>query len=313
MLSSLPSITSRLRFRQLALLVALDEHGSLHRAAEHMAMSQPGLTKALHEIETTFGMQLFVRSPKGIAANDLGRCVIRYARLIDSDLAHLRDELQGVLRGSGGRLAVGAITGALHEILVGALAQLRKEQPALSVEVREGTSLELLNGISEGRLDVALCRTTVAPQPDQFHYEHLVSEKVAIAVGPRHRLARAGRVSLEQLVSSHWVVYPDNMPIRNLLEREFREAGLPLPLHPTETSSTFATILFLQEDPDAVALMADTTMNFCVQQGIACRLPLSIRSRHEDYGIVTRREATLSPATSMLIDILRRRAQADGA
>lgn len=308
MISSLSSITSRLRFRQLSLLVSLEEYGSLHRAAEHLGMSQPGLTKALHEIEATFGMELFVRSPKGIVPNDLGRCAIRYARLIDSDLSHLRHEMQGVLRGSGGRLAVGAITGAMHEVLVGALTLLRTEQPALSIEVREGTSLELLNLLSEGRLDVALCRTSVAPQPTQFDCEILIQEKVAIAVGPSHRLAKARRVSLEQLATSHWIVYPDNMPIRKLLEREFREAGLPFPAYPTETASTFGTILFLQQDPQAVALMADKTMDFCVERGIASRLPLAIGSRHEDYGVVTRRGGTLSAAVHMLMDIVRHQA-----
>lgn len=273
-------------------------------------MTQPGLTKALHEVEITFGMQLFVRSPRGIQPNDLGRCVICYARLIDADLGHLRDEIDGVLRGSGGRLAVGAITGAMHSLLVGALTRLRALQPALSIEVREGTSMELLNHIGEGRLDLALCRTTVAVQPEQFDYEVLLQEKVAIAVGPRHKLARARRVTLAQLAPLRWIVYPSNMPIRNLLEREFSEAGLPLPLYPIETSSTFATILLLQDDPQAVALMSEATMDFCVQHRIACRLPLAILSRHEAYGIVTRRGATLSPAASMLAAVLREAAGA---
>ena len=44
MIPSLSSITSRLRFRHLGLLVALEECGSLHRAAERLGMTQPGLT-----------------------------------------------------------------------------------------------------------------------------------------------------------------------------------------------------------------------------------------------------------------------------
>lgn len=63
-------------------------------------MSQPGASKALREIESIFGVELFVRTNRGLEPNTAGHCVIRYARLFQSDMAHLRDDLLGVMRGS---------------------------------------------------------------------------------------------------------------------------------------------------------------------------------------------------------------------
>lgn len=309
MVPSLSSISSRLKFRQLSILVALEEHGSLHRASEKLGMTQPGLTKALREIESTFGTELFVRSKQGVYPNELGDCIIRYARLIDVDLGNLREEIDGVLRGSGGRVAVGAITGALHSVLITALSQLRKLQPALSIDVRENISLDLLAQLREGRIDLAIGRTTVGGQAEQFDYEPLLDEKVAVAVGPQHALANARKVSWEQLAKCRWIFYPGSMPLRKLLEREFREADLPLPAYPTETASSLATMLMLKEDPQLVALMSSGTMDFCEEHHIARRLPLEIRSRHEPYGIVTRRGARLSPAAGLLVQCLREAAQ----
>ncbi|MGE8386267.1 MAG: LysR family transcriptional regulator, partial [Pseudomonas putida] len=124
MLPSLSSMASRLRLRQLRLLISLDELGSIHKAAEAMSITQPGATKALNEIESTLGAVLFERTSKGLEANDLGRCVVRYARLIGNDLAHLREEMLGILQGHGGRLSVGTIMGAVP-IMVEGLARLR--------------------------------------------------------------------------------------------------------------------------------------------------------------------------------------------
>ena len=53
MLPNADSIAARLRLKQLRLLIALDDHGSLHRAADEMALTQPGATKSLREIEAT--------------------------------------------------------------------------------------------------------------------------------------------------------------------------------------------------------------------------------------------------------------------
>ena len=76
---------------------------SLLGAAKEVAISQPGASKALQEIETTFGAALFVRTNRGLEANDLGLCVERYARMIYTDLGHLRNELDAIQKGDGGR------------------------------------------------------------------------------------------------------------------------------------------------------------------------------------------------------------------
>ena len=84
------------------------QHGSLLGAAKEVAINQPGANKALREIETTFGAALFVRTNRGLEANDLGLCVVRYARMIYTDLGHLRNELDAIQKGrqrpGGGRL-----------------------------------------------------------------------------------------------------------------------------------------------------------------------------------------------------------------
>src|SRR5689334_1932280 len=139
MLPPLSSMLSRLRLKQLRLLVALADHGSLLRAAEHVGLSQPGASKSLHEIESALGAELFLRTNRGLEPNDIGHCVIRYARLIETDLAHLRQDMIGILQGHGGRLSVGVIMGAVP-LLTEALSRLLEKRPALSVEIVEDTS-----------------------------------------------------------------------------------------------------------------------------------------------------------------------------
>ena len=167
MLPSLNSIISRLRLKHLRLLVALDDHGSLLKAAEQMAISQPGATKALQEIESALGAPLFTRTNRGLEPNDLGHCVIRYARLINTDLAHLREEMSGILQGHGGRLSIGVIMGAVP-LLTEVITRLREKRPSLSVQVVEDNSARLLRLLDEGRLDMAICRPGISERPDLY-------------------------------------------------------------------------------------------------------------------------------------------------
>ena len=303
MLPSLTTIISRLRLKQLRLLIALDEFGSLHKAAESVAITQPGATRALHEIESTLGSTLFERTSKGLVANDLGRCVIRYARLIHTDVAHLREEMLGIMQGHGGRLSIGVIMGAVP-VLVECLARLRAKQPELSVEIVEDTSARLLALLDEGRLDLAICRTSVSKHPAAYDCRLRDQEPLIVVANTGHRFAASESLVLSDLADSRWVVFPVNMPMRLTLEREFREAGLNFPTYPIETSSTFTTLSLLLQDPQLVAVMPVDVARMAVTHGMLVHLPLELKSRSEPYEIVTRQGVALTAPTQLLIDEL---------
>jgi len=303
LIPSLSSIAARLRLKQLRLLIALDDRGSLHKAAEQISISQSGATKALQEVESLLGMPLFERQPKGLVANEMGRCMIRYARLIYSDVEHLREEMLGIMQGQGGRLLVGVIMGAVP-LLTRALTELRLKQPNLSVEIVENTSATLLGLLDQGRLDLAICRTSVAQRSATYDCIELCEEPLAVIASQDHPLARAESVSLTQLSDYRWVVYPKDMPMRQALERELHEAGMEVPRYPLETSSTFATILLVQQDPSLLAVIPAEVANFCEQFELLVKLPVSLRALVEPYGVISRVGADLSPAATMLIEAL---------
>ena len=299
----LHSLISRLHLKQLRLLVALGEHGSLLKASQQVALTQPGASKSLQEIETTFGTPLFVRTNRGLEPNAVGHCVIRYARLIQTDLAHLRDELVGILRGQGGRVAAGVIMGAVP-LLTDAISALIARQPELSVEIVEDTSAALLAQLDAGRLDLAVCRTTITQAPHVYESVKLQDETLAVIANVDHPLRRAKKLTLQELAPYRWVVYRANMPMRLLLESEFRDCGIRFPQHLLETTSAFATLALLQANPSFVALASIEVAQFFARQQMSCILPLTLASRSEPYELVTRKGAPVPPAAQLLIDEL---------
>lgn len=301
MLPSLNSIISRLHLKQLRLLIALDDHGSLLKAAEQVALTQPGASKALHEIELTLGATLFLRTNRGLEPNDIGHCVIRYARLIHTDLGHLREEMIGIMQGHGGRLSLGVIMGAVP-LLTDRLSSLLEKRPALSVEIVEDTSARLLGLLDQGRLDLAICRTSISDRPYLYDSINVHDETLAVVANIHHPLAEKKRLTLADLAGYRWVVYSANMPMRLLLEREFHEAGLRFPLYLLETTSAFTTLSLLQKNPSFVALMSTDVAQFCTRFGMTCNLPLPLQSRSEPYQLVTRHGSALTPVAQMLIE-----------
>src|SRR5690606_34470103 len=142
---------------------------------------------------------------RGLEPNDIGHCVIRYARRIQTDLSHLRDEIVGIMRGHGGRVATGVIMGAVP-LLTNAISALVARQADLSVEIVEDTSAALLAQLDDGLIDLAICRTTISQTPQVYDSVKLQDETLAVIANVDHPLKLAQKLTLQELAPYRWVV-----------------------------------------------------------------------------------------------------------
>ncbi|PLZ02359.1 LysR family transcriptional regulator [Burkholderia sp. WAC0059] len=305
-MKTLDALLSRLRVRQLQLLIALDEHKSLHKAAGAMTMTQSAASKMLHELESILEAPLFERSKNGMIPNQFGHCVIRYARLLATDLAALCEDISEIRSGHGGRLAIGSIMGAIPEVVVPVLDALHASQQTLSIEVVEDTSAKMLLQLDEGHLDLVIGRSAVSDQPAKYHYQKIRDEPLSVVVGHAHAPLPDG-VALRDLAGHRWVVYPTQMPLRALVEREMDLAGLAMPANPISTASTFVTITLLMQDTGLVSVLPTDIAKLCARHGMLRILPIALQSQSQSFGIVTRRGGALSPPAARFIEMLQAR------
>ncbi|MBO9537696.1 LysR family transcriptional regulator [Herbaspirillum sp.] len=301
---NLNSLLSRLRMKQLQLLIALDDHKSLHKASNALAMTQSAASKSLAELEAVLEAQLFERTRSGLIPNQFGHCVIRYARLMATDLGALCDEMAQIRSGRGGRLAIGAVMGAVPELVVPAVNALHKTHPELSIDIIEDTSVHMLGLLDDGHIDLLLGRSSVSDNPGKYHYQPLSDEPLSVVVSSEHPRLRSKSVSLADLQGYRWVTYPSHMPLRAVLEREFDLAGLAMPAGAIATASTFVTVAVLRQASDTVAILPTSVAGMFVDSGVLRILPVALKSVSQTIGIVTRKGGELSPAARSFVQLL---------
>ncbi len=303
---TLKMVIGKLRVKQLQLLIALSEYKSLHKAASVMFLTQSAASKALQEIEGMLEATLFERTKVGLVPNAMGHCAIRYARLITTELNNFCREVSEIQSGTGGRLAIGTIMGAIPEILVSALHWLRTAHPNLSIEIVEGTSRHLLELLDGGQLDLVIGRSSVSPEPYEYNYFPISDEPISVVAGGRHPEV-SGEMPFELLRDYRWVVYPKKMPLRVLLEKEMDLAGLPAPTHTIETDSTFATVAILQKSIDVVALLPTDVARMFARVEMIRILPVTLKIPANTFGIVTRKGGMPTAVAELFIRAMRER------
>jgi hypothetical protein len=121
----------RLRLRQLKLIVALGEQGTLRRAAIAINATQPTATKMLAEVEDIIGMRMYERGPRGLTANAAGREVLLFATGVMSEFARLIETLEARQSGGVGELVVGANRGMTADVIAQAVVEMKTQRLCL--------------------------------------------------------------------------------------------------------------------------------------------------------------------------------------
>src|ERR1700759_36003 len=98
-------IRARLKTRQLLLLVAMEEEGNIHGAAQVLNMAQPAASKLLKDLEDMLEVKMFDRLPRGVRPTWYGETMIRHARMALATLSHAHEEIAALKAGRSGAAA----------------------------------------------------------------------------------------------------------------------------------------------------------------------------------------------------------------
>lgn len=255
------ALLTRLKLRQLYLLLTIERQRTLNRVALEMGVSQPAITKALREVEDMFGTALFERSSRGLKANTAGQAVLRYAERSLADLESTSQMLAAIDSGHGGRVRIGITTQVPQTLLSAALAHLLRQDPQLSVFLTEGTTDQLVARIKERELDCAIGRSYEG-NPQDIVQEPLYEQEPCLVVAARHqkRLSR-GPLDWAKLASLDWILPPPNTPMRRLYNTIFITAGVQPPIPIMETISVRSMEMVLGSESNAIAILPRDVVN----------------------------------------------------
>lgn len=302
------ALLMRLRTRQLLLLEALGRERNLGRAAAGLGMSQPAATRLLQQAEDTLGVPLFTRLARGMEPTPSGEVLVRYARQSLTDFRFAREQMAALRSGLRGRLRLGTVPGALPQLLGPALAAYKREHPRVAVSVLVETSDVMLGLLERGEVDLVLGRPTEAHSDDEFEIEQLLAEPQVAVARAGHPLLAQENPGLAELVKWPWILQPPGSPQRGRFESGLREAGLHARLDITETASTVATTVLL-EQTDMLAIMPASLAAHYARLGVLCVLPVALPLQVPPLHLVLRRHRALSPAALGFVEVLRARAE----
>jgi DNA-binding transcriptional LysR family regulator len=298
-------ISRRLKLRQLNVLLAVAQCGSMAKAAEQLAISQPVVSKAIAELEHVVGVRLLDRGPHGVEPTVHGRALLKRSAAIFDDLRTSVAELEFLSDPTAGELRVGCEENLATGLLPALIDRIARRYPRIVFAMVIADPQTLMERDLKGRtVEIAMMRTAVPDPEEEFETKTLYADRLWIVAGTRHPLVHRRKLGLADLVNERWCLPPPDHPVGALVIDAFRRSGLEPPRRSVTVGSAQCTSnlvakghflgvhgsMFLRFTPPSVRLKV---------------LPVELPIPQSSTSIVTLRNRTLSPVAQLFIDAAR--------
>lgn len=264
---------ANLRMKQLSLVVALEHHRSIRKAADEIHVSQPAASKSLNELENTLGIRLFERDRTGLRPTEGGRCVISYAKEIVQDLRRMHFDLDRVRDGRQEILRIGSIMSAVPAFMTKCLPRLQTMRPDLTVEAEEGTTAELMPQLRDGKVDMVFSCSQHSRKGEEFEHVQLPAEDMYVVAGARHVLSEEDIYDCPRLLQYPWIAYEPSDSSSSMLQEWFGQHANSVPAVKLRTTSAFITASVLSAT-DWLALLPCSAFGLIGAQGCIKRIQI---------------------------------------
>lgn len=286
---------TRLKLRQLRLLVAVGTHGNIQNAARSLGISQPAATKMIQDLELDFEVKLFDRTNRGVVPTVFGETLIRHGKLIFAQISNAAQELENLSEGSAGRVVVGTLLAASTSLLPRAIEILLAERPNVAIKISEGTNEVLMPSLLSGEIDMVVGRLPSHRHRDKIRQEKLFEDRILAVTGPDHPLAGKAGITFAQIKPFGWILPPLETTLRRQVDHFFVGQQQYVPPISIESVS-YLTNRALLQSRDLIGLMPAEVVSQDVRNGYLAQLDWDVPFGQGPIGVSLRADDDLSPA-----------------
>ncbi len=143
-------------FDQLRTFSEVVERASFTTAGDHLGLSQPAVSQQIRLLEKRFGVRLIERVGRKARPTSAGAVLLSYARMILDAMASAETEMAPYVKGTMGKVRIGAGATVSIYFLPAVLRMLRRRFDGLEIFVTTGTVSDVLRQIEDNALDLGL-------------------------------------------------------------------------------------------------------------------------------------------------------------
>src|ERR1043165_1683207 len=305
-------IGRRVRLRDLHILFAVAQHGSMGKAGQHLGMTQSAVSQAIAALEHAIEAPLLDRTARGVELTAYGSALMQRAQAAFDELRSGIKDIESLADPAIGEVRIACTESIAAGILPSAIERFAARHPRVQLHVFQTTTHIMgFAALHERKAEVCL---TLLPKPfqadlsEQLHAGVLFRDRICLAVARGHPWARRREISLTDLAGVPLISPSPDTPGGSAVIDAFRAAGISMP---PVAITTFSVHLrnILSMRGRFIAVLPSSVLWFGPAGDSLKELPLDLQLPEWPALIVTLKNRTLRPAVHRFVACLREIAQ----
>lgn len=222
-----------LDIKHLQYFIHVSHFRSFTKAAEHLFITQPTISKMIKNLEIELGVELFDRSHKQLTLTDAGQVVLEQAKLIDRAFNNLEREVESLSGLHKGHIRIGLppiIDSAFFPNIIG---RFHAEYPNITYQLVEDGSKKIEEAVENDLLDIGVI--VLPTNTELFHSFALLEEDINLILHPDHPLSKQTEVNLKEISNEDFILFNKDYVLHDLVISSCKTAGF-IPRIITESS-----------------------------------------------------------------------------
>ena len=292
-------IGKRIKLRDLHILQAAVEAGSMARAASDLAITQPAVSYAIAELEHAMGVPLLERSSQGVTPTVYGQVLLDRSRIVFNELRHGISEIDSLADPSVGELRIGT-TPPMSAIASAVFNTLVADYPRLSFALSVSGTDTLLADLRRREVELVVSRLADFVFDEDLDVKTLFHDELAVICSKQNKWARKRGVSLADLVGEPCVFPQAGGFLTKVIKAAFEERGLNVPRPTVTVQSTYALSVLVANGP-FLAMHPNCMLTMPREHTQLAAVDVRLRKTRGPIGLITLRNRSLSPVAKLFL------------
>jgi DNA-binding transcriptional LysR family regulator len=295
----------RLKLRQLEIIVAVAETGSMVKAAAVLAVTQPAISRAIADAERELGVSLFDRSAQGVAPTEYGRALLRRGIAAFDEIDQGVKDIEFLADPSAGELRIGSGAGLAEGIVLAVINRLSRQYPRVVYDIVITEGLALCEQLRSRTIEVGMgIQSPESERLDDILVELLYEESMLVVACADSPWARRRKIELAELVNERWTWPSPRSRFGMLVVEAFRASGLKPPRAAVHTHALNVRISLAATGP-FLAVVPAGVMSSPGKYPSVRVLPVEFPAALRQVAAFTLKNRALSPLAQRFIDCAR--------
>jgi molybdate transport repressor ModE-like protein len=293
-------IGRRIKLRDLHILLAIEQCGSMAKAAEYLAISKPVISKAIADLEHVLGVRVLERDRHGAELTSYGAALLKRGITVFDELREGVKDIEFLADPTAGRVRIGCNPIVATGFVSAVVDKLSRLWPRMMFDVVARPGEMLLAELCERRVDLLVARRLGALTDVRLDFKLLFDDTDAVVAGVTNSLVRRRNMDLADLMNEVWVLPPEDNVVGEVALKAFRARGLDYP-RTTAFSDSPHVRMALVASGRFLSIFPASALRFPTSHPGIKKLPIELPAR-VPVGIITLKERTLGPVSRLFIE-----------